>query len=79
MPGRGDEHNLILVEVDRLDLRVRQRAGEPDLHLVGEKHRQDLLRAAGAHDHVDAGVAAAEGVQDAGEDVSGDRDRRAQP
>ncbi len=46
MAGRGDEHELLLVERDRLDRRVSQGAHEADLRLAREHHLEHLLRAA---------------------------------
>ncbi len=69
----GHEHDLIVVQVNALRVRVRERAEDAHLYFVREKHVEDLLRAAGADDDVDERVFAAEAVEDSRQHVGGDR------
>ena len=70
--------HLVFVEVDGLYVGMDERAHQTHLHLVAQEHVQHLLRAPAAHADVDAGVAFVEGVQDTGQNVRADGERRAQ-
>src|SRR5207237_10652506 len=77
--GRGGEHDLVFVQIDSLDVGVGERANEADLNFVGKEHIHYLLRAARTDYDVDAWVLAAEGVQDARQDVGRNGRRGAEP
>ena len=72
------QHQLVLVQRKRVDVRVAQRAHQPDLDLVVEHHRQDLFGVAGAHGDVDARVQIREALQHGRQHVRAHRRRGAQ-
>ena len=72
------EHELVLVERDRLQLRMAERPAEPDLHLLAEHELEHFLRVPGADRQGDLRVRAPEPGQDPGEDVGTDRGGRAE-
>jgi hypothetical protein len=67
-----DEHELVLVERCRLDLRVTQGPPEPDLHLLLEDEVEDLLGVPRPDRELHLWVRATEPGQDPGQDVGAD-------
>ncbi len=67
------QHQLVLVQRHRDDVRVAQRSDQPHLDLVVEHHGQDLFGVPGAHGHVDARVQVRESLQHGGQDIRADR------
>jgi hypothetical protein len=76
--GVRDEHHLVLIELDCLDVGADDSADEACLHLLAHHHAQDLIGATRLHGDLHAGKALVVSLQDAWEDVGADGERRAE-
>ena len=73
MPWLDHEHELVVVQRQRLERGMMELADQADLDVAADGHREDLLRVPGADAEADERVVRLEPDEQAREDVRADR------
>jgi hypothetical protein len=72
---RGHQHQRVFPQAHGLDLRMLERARQPELGVAGQHHVQHLLGVAGAHGDLGLGVGGLKTLEDVGQQVGADGQR----